>query len=112
MSSGAGSRRLPVLRRATELNLCSDLPTSQQMSYRQNIPFRVGKVCALIAAALVLPVLAHANQNNNNNGGNGQNVPTVPDAGPGIALLAATVGSVLLFSASRSARKEHSFQGR
>jgi hypothetical protein len=55
------------------------------MRYRQNIPFRVGKVCALIAAALVLPVLAYADQNSQ-----GQDQGNkVPDGGPGNC----TVGS-------------------
>ena len=77
------------------------------------LPFssRVGKVCALVAAALVLPVLAYAGQGGNNQGGNSQGgngqggIPTVPDAGPGIVLLAATVGTVLLFAARQSSRK-------
>ena len=74
---------------------------------------RISKVCALIAAALIFPVLAHGGTDyGNGNGGqndgkqNGHDkVVTVPDAGPGIALLAATIGTVLLFSLRRSARR-------
>jgi len=74
---------------------------------------RIGKVCALIAAALIFPVLAHAGTDHGNgNGGqnngnqNGHNkAATVPDTGPGIVLLAAPVGTVLLFSLRRSSRK-------
>jgi hypothetical protein len=79
------------------------------------LPFssRVGKVCALVATALVLPVLAYAGQGGNSQGDNGQGdngqggngVATVPDAGPGIVLLAATIGTILVFSLRRSARK-------
>jgi hypothetical protein len=74
---------------------------------------RAGKLCALVAASLILPILTFAGTDNGNgNGGqnngnqNGHNkVATVPDAGPGIALLGATVGAVLLFSLRRSSRK-------
>ena len=80
---------------------------------------RIGKVCALVAATLVLPVLAHANQNqnggnggnnnnqnNNNQGNNNQGIPSVPDGGPGIVLLITTIGAILVFSARLSSRKE------
>ena len=70
---------------------------------------RIGKVCALVAATLVLPVLAHANQNQNGgNGGNNNNqgIPSVPDGGPGIVLLITTIGAILVFSARLSSRKE------
>jgi hypothetical protein len=75
---------------------------------------RIGKVCALVAATLVLPVLAHANQNqnggnggnNNNQNNNNQGIPSVPDGGPGIVLLITTIGAILVFSARLSSRKE------
>jgi hypothetical protein len=74
----------------------------------------VRKVCALVAASLILPALAHAGTDNGNgNGGqnngnqNGKNkIETVPDGGPGIVLLTATIGAVLLFSARRRLRAE------
>jgi hypothetical protein len=77
------------------------------------LPFSsgVGKACALVAAVLVLPLLAYAGQGGNSQGGNGQggngqgDPVTVPDAGPGIVLLAATIGTILVFSLRRSARK-------
>jgi len=59
---------------------------------------RIGKVCALVAAALILPALAYAG--GNNQGG----VHTVPEGGPGIVLLITTFGAILLFSARRSSR--------
>ena len=64
---------------------------------------RVRKVCAVVAAALILPALAYADgndqgQNNNNQGG------SVPDGGPGIVLLFTTFGAMLLFSARRPSR--------
>ena len=69
---------------------------------------RISKVCALVAATAILPVLAYAGtdngqgnggQNNGNqNGHNKGGVPSVPDGGPGIALLATTIGAVLLYS--------------
>ena len=74
---------------------------------------RVGKLCALVTASVILPILAFAGTdpgNGNDGKNNGKQighdkVVTVPDAGPGIALLAATVGIVLLFSVRRSSRK-------
>jgi hypothetical protein len=65
---------------------------------------RVGKVCALVAATLVLPVLAFAQnnqgQNNNNQGQNNNNqghVPVVPEANAGWVLVP-FFGAVLIFS--------------
>ena len=64
---------------------------------------RIGKVCALVAAALILPALAYAG--GNNQGGNNQGgVHTVPEGGPGIVLLITTFGAILLFSARRASR--------
>ena len=78
---------------------------------------RIGKVCALVAAALILPALAYAGGNNNDQGGNNQGgnnqggnnndqggVHTVPEGGPGIVLLITTFGAILLFSARRASR--------
>ena len=74
-------------------------------------PSPIGKFCALIVAALVLPVLARAGTDNGN-GNVGQNngkqnghdkVATVADAkGPAIVLLAATIGTILLFTVKES----------
>jgi len=71
---------------------------------------RIGKVCALVAATLILPVLAHADGNNqggNNQGQNNNNqggTYTVPEGGPGIVLVITTFGAILLFSLRRSSR--------
>jgi hypothetical protein len=68
---------------------------------------RIGKVCALVAAALILPALAYAGGNNNNQGGNNNNqggVHTVPEGGPGIVLLTTAIGAILLFSWRQSSR--------
>lgn len=72
-------------------------------------PSPIGKFCALIVAALVLPVLASAgtdigNGGQNNGKQNGHDkVATVADAkGPAIVLLAATIGTILLFTVRES----------
>ena len=61
--------------------------------------FRLTKVCALLAATLILPALAYAGQsdqggNNNNQGG----IPVVPEANAGWVLVP-FFGAVMLFSA-------------
>jgi hypothetical protein len=64
-----------------------------------NHPLR--KICALVAATLILPVLAYAgnNQGGNNQGGNNQGgVPVIPETNTGWVLLP-FFGAVLLFSA-------------
>jgi len=77
----------------------------------------VRKVCALVAATLILPALAYAGQNGqggngqggngqggNGHGGNGQggnnqgNIPAAPEANAGWVLVP-FFGAVLLFSA-------------
>ena len=70
---------------------------------------RIGKVCALVAATLILPGLAFAgsggqnNQgDNNNNQGNG-NVPVVPETNAGWVLVP-FFGAVLLYSWRRFSR--------
>jgi hypothetical protein len=77
------------------------------MDYRQ-FSSRICDVCALIAVALALPVLAHAGENNGNQNGLDKvvSVVSVPEAGPGIALLAATI-AILLFTVRRSQAKGH-----
>jgi hypothetical protein len=74
---------------------------------------RTGKVCALVAATLILPGLAFAGggngqggngQGGNGQGGNGQGGYSVPDRGPGILLVTATIGAVLLFGAIQRSR--------
>ena len=59
----------------------------------------VRKIFALLAAILILPVLAPA-QNPNGQGGNGQgqNIPSAPEANTGIVLIP-FLGAVLVFSA-------------
>jgi hypothetical protein len=75
----------------------------------------IAKVCALIAATLILPALAYADHDKwkGNEGGNDdhnrdkdrdRHVATVPDGSPGIVLVATTFGAVLLFSAIRRSR--------
>ena len=72
---------------------------------------RVGKVCAVLAATLILPVLAYAGTDNGN-GNNGQNngnqngknkggnpsIPVIPEANAGWVLIP-FLGLVLVFSA-------------
>ena len=80
---------------------------------------RVGKVCALTALTLILPSLAYADRDNgkpgkDNDHGFGwgdhdrdrdRHIPTVPDSGPGVVILAASIGAVLLFSATLNRKK-------
>jgi hypothetical protein len=69
------------------------------------------KICALVAVTLVLPALAYA-KNDKDKGENDDkgeqkgrgHIHTVPDGGPGIVVLTATFGAILLFSARRSSR--------
>jgi hypothetical protein len=76
-------------------------------------PFRLNKVCALLAITLILPALAYAqnnqggnNQNNNNQGGNNQgNFPHAPEANAGWVLVP-FFGAVLFFSARRLFREK------
>jgi len=70
------------------------------------------KVGALVAASVLLPILAFAGTDNGNGNG-GQNngkqnghISTVPDNGPGILLIAATIGGIMLFSARLSSRRK------
>jgi len=72
---------------------------------------RVGKACALVLAALILPALAYSGQDNGK-GNNGQNngnqygrnpVQPVPEANAGIVLIP-FLGAVLLFSARQLLR--------
>jgi hypothetical protein len=61
------------------------------------LPLRLGKVCALVAATLVIPVLAHA-QATAVRPSAPRPVPVVPEANPGLVLIP-FMGAVLLFSA-------------
>jgi hypothetical protein len=69
----------------------------------------VRKLCALAAATLILPAMAYAGTDNGK-GNDGQNngkqngrgdVQSVPEGGPGVMLLIATIGAILLFTARR-----------
>jgi len=59
----------------------------------------IGKVCALVAAALIVPSLAFADDNSqgNENQGNTHQVPVVPEANAGWVLIP-FFGVVLLYS--------------
>jgi hypothetical protein len=78
--------------------------------YLKNLKTHNGirKVCALVAATLILPALTYAGTDNgkgNNGNQNGHDkIHSVPEGGPGIVLLITTVGAILLFSARRSSR--------
>jgi hypothetical protein len=88
----------------------------------------IGKVCALVAATLILPALAYADRDSgkgnkgDNDGQRGgeknehqwgdhntdsnrdRHISTVPDGSPGIVLLATTIGAILFFSWRQSSR--------
>jgi hypothetical protein len=78
------------------------LHLNEMMHFRcQN---RIGKACALVAATLILPVLAHAqnpngtNQNGTKQNGTNQNVPpAVPEVNTAWVLVP-FLGGVLLYS--------------
>jgi hypothetical protein len=63
---------------------------------------RVRKICALVAATLILPALAYADHDsgkgNKEEKDQDKHIPSVPEGGPGIVLLVATIGAVVLFS--------------
>ena len=86
---------------------CSSLA---QFHLQKNVP----KLWALVAVTLILPALAYAGtdhgkgndgQYNGKQNGRGK-MYTVPEGGPGIVLLTATVGAVLLFSTRRLRREK------
>ena len=103
-------KRLPTPQWSVIFPLLTRITSISILQFRINIPIvkmliprfhnRIGKVCALVATALILPALAYAGGNNNDQGG----VHTVPEGGPGIVLLITTFGAILLFSARRSSR--------
>ena len=66
---------------------------------------QIGKACALAAATLILPVLAHA-QTAPTTSTTSTVRPRVPEGGPGAALLITTFGTMLLLSARLSSRKK------
>ena len=66
---------------------------------------RIGKVCALVAATLILPVLAYAQNQGGNQGGNQGNPPRAPEANAGLVLVP-IVGAVLLFSTRKFFRSK------
>ena len=63
---------------------------------------RIGKVAALVAATLILPVLAYAqnNQGGNNNNQGQNRAPVVPEVNP-VWVLIPVAGAILFFSARR-----------
>ena len=71
------------------------------MDRMMNIRFhkRIAKVCALVAATLIVPSLAFADDNSqgNEDQGNTHKVPVVPEANAGWVLVP-FFGAVLLFS--------------
>ena len=90
------------------------------MMYLKNLETHnaVRKVCALVAATLILPVVtAYAKHdedkdndawrdNNKGKDRGDKHIPTVPDGGPGILLLTTAIGAVLLFGAIQRSRAE------
>ena len=64
---------------------------------------QIGKACALAAATLILPVLAHAQTATTTRP---SPVARVPEGGPGAVLLITTFGAMLLLSARLSSHKK------
>ena len=72
------------------------------MHFRFN---RLGEVCALVAATLILPVLAHAQATTTTSTAiDAAKRHSVPENGPGMALMITTIGAVLLFGAIQRSR--------
>lgn len=83
------------------------------MSFR--IQDHIRKVYGLVAATLIVPAIVALAYSGTDNGksNDGQNdgqqkgrIETVPDGGPGIALMITTFGAILLFSVRQSSRKK------
>jgi hypothetical protein len=66
---------------------------------------QIGKACALAAATLILPVLAHS-QTAPTSTTSTARVRSVPEGGPGAVLLITTFGAILLLSARLSSSKK------
>ena len=68
------------------------------------------KICALVAVTLVLPALAYAKNDKDKGEKDERNgrghIQSVPEGGPGIVVLTATFGAILVFSA------RHLFRGK
>jgi hypothetical protein len=68
---------------------------------------RIGKICALIAATLILPALAYSGQNDQGNqnvqGQNGQHAPVDPEVNAA-SVLVPFFGAVLLFFGATTLR--------
>ena len=68
----------------------------------------IAKVCALIAATLILPAMAYADHDkwkgNEGDKDRDRHVATVPDGSPGIVLVATTFGTILLFGPLQRSR--------
>jgi hypothetical protein len=83
----------------------------------------IRKVCALVAATMILPMLAYGDHDSErwNEGDNAKHqswgekdqdrdkdrdshIPSVPDGGSGIVLLTTAIGAVLLFGATQRSR--------
>jgi hypothetical protein len=75
---------------------------------------RICKVCALVTATSLLPLLAHAQTATAINPPSPVPVKriAVPDRGPGIALLIAAFGAILVFSGRLSPFKSKSGDGK
>jgi hypothetical protein len=67
---------------------------------------QIGKACALAAATLILPVLAHAQTTAPTTSTTSTVRKSVPEGGPGAVLLITTFGAILLLSARLSSRKK------
>jgi hypothetical protein len=95
------------------LQFRADIPIYGNMIHPRSHK-RISKVFALLAATLILPVLAYAQQNNqggNNQGGNNQGGhPVVPETNAGWVLVP-FFGAVLLFSARRLFRAKAQSRG-
>lgn len=64
----------------------------------------IGKVCALVGAAVIFPLLAHAQQVTSAVPPTAVPRHSVPEGGPGIVLLTTAIGAILLFSWRQSSR--------
>jgi hypothetical protein len=94
------------------MNLNKKLEGQNEYSYPDMMMIRrfhnqIGKACALAAATLILPVLAHAQTATTTTTRTPSPVAHVPEGGPGPVLLI-TIGGMLLFSWRQFSRAKKS----
>jgi hypothetical protein len=93
-----------------EIGFRRDIEVPNEYSYIDMMIRRfhnqIGKACALAAATLILPVLAHGQAATTSTISTTPIRASLPEGGPGAVLLITTFGAMLLLSARLSSRKK------